>query len=48
MVNLTIKIPKTIIMPFKVDSIRIGEKRMWPGKKAKKEEGVGLWFFLRN
>ena len=37
-IDLTIKIPTTP-MPLKVDFIGIGEKRMWPGKKAEKEEG---------
>ena len=38
-VDLTIRIPKTVKTPLKVDFIGIGEKRMWPGKKAEKEEG---------
>lgn len=35
-VDLTIKLPTA---PLNVDFIGIGEKRMWPGKKAEKEEG---------
>lgn len=34
--DVTIKLPSA---PLKVDYIGIGEKRMWPGKKAEKEEG---------
>jgi len=38
-IDLTVKLPSSSSAPLKVDYIGIGEKRMWPGKKAEKAEG---------
>jgi hypothetical protein len=38
-VDLTVKLLASSSGPLKVDFIGIGEKRMWPGKKAEKAEG---------